>query len=176
MARERYKTVNAAWPETMPTPTGQEAISATKRLYRMTMGKAWKGKVKLTSGRNHTWTRGGVFYINPDKRGFQFTGWKALVHDLSHYCHSRLYPNKGAHDHRHEWLEKEMISHVVANGWLDGKLRRAEKPKPNVQDVRYQRVCARITTWESKRKRADTALKKLRRTKTYYESRAVTKS
>lgn len=168
MARERYKTVNAAWPETMTTPTGQEAMSAVKRLYRMAMGKAWKGPMKLTSGRNHTWARRGTFYVNPNQDGF-FNGWKSLVHDMSHYCHARLHPDKGGHDHRHEWLEKEMIQYVVAHGWLDGKLRREAKPETPKQELRYKRICERIEAWEAKKRRAETALKKLERSKRYYE-------
>lgn len=167
--RVRYATVNAAWPETVPIPTDAEAISAVKRLYRFAMGKPWGKKIKLTSGNRYTWPRYGVYRINP--KGHHFGGWKDLVHDVSHYCHSRLHPNKGAHDHRHEWLEKEMTHYVVSHGWLDGKLKRdmPEKPKADPKQVRYQRVVKRIEAWERKQKRAQTALKKLTRTKTYYE-------
>jgi hypothetical protein len=40
-ARARYVSVNGKWPEgPLSKPTGQEAISAVKRLYRLAMGKA----------------------------------------------------------------------------------------------------------------------------------------
>lgn len=169
--RVRYATVNASWPEVMPVPTGPEAITAVKRLYRFAMGKPWKGKVQLTSGRRHTWPRYGIYYVNPNREGWSFSGWKDIVHAVSHYCHRRLYPGKRPHDHRHEWLEKEMINYVVSHGWLDGKLKRAkpEAPKSDPKQIRYQRICNRIATWERKERRAKTALRKLVRTKTYYE-------
>lgn len=67
-----------------------------------------------------------------------------------------------------------MISHVVGSGWLDGKLKRPEKPKANPADLRYRRIVDAITRWESKERRAKNALKKLQRQKAYYERKAAT--
>ena len=168
--RKPYASVNGAWPEgNLPVPTGPEAISAVRRLYRMAMKKPWSGKVKLTSGRRYTWPRRGTYFINP--AGHHFGGWKDIVHDVSHYCHRRLHPTKRPHDFRHLLLEREMVTYVVSQGWLDGKLRRPEtaKPKADPQQERYQRILARIKGWQSKEKRAATALKKLGRQRAYYE-------
>lgn len=168
--RVRYASVNGSWPEgELPIPTGQEAISAVKRLYRVAMGKPWKGKLKLTSGNRHTWPSGGVYYVNPNRQGWSFNGWKDIVHAVSHYCHRRLHPTRKPHDFRHELLEKELVRYVVSHGWLEGKLRREPAPKPDVRTVRAERVKARIEAWERKRRRAETALKKLKRTHRYYE-------
>lgn len=168
--REPYARVNGAWPDgDLPVPTEQEAISGAKRLYRMAMGKPWKGKWAATSGRRHTWPRSGVFYVNAN--GNHFGGWRDIVHFMSHYCNYRLYPKHKPHHGSHHFLEKEMVEYVIRQGWLDGKLKRPEKPKPafDPKRVRYERVCRRIEMWERKARRARTALKKLARTKGYYE-------
>jgi hypothetical protein len=70
------------------------------------------------------------------------------------------------------FIERTMIQHVVNSGWLEGKLRRPEKPKPSIdiKQVRYQRTLAKIKAWQTKQKRAKTALRKLERTKAYYEN------
>ena len=159
----RYVRVNGTWPNPLPALTSQEAISAAKRLYRFGMGKAWKGSIRLTSGNRYTWIRYGTFTVNPDK------GWHSLVHDISHLVHQRLHPKLSGHDWRHAHLERSMVALVVGKGWLDGKLRRQPRPKPDIKTVRHQRVLVRIRAWEMKRKRADTALKKLARQKAYYE-------
>jgi hypothetical protein len=50
-----------------------------------------------------------------------------------------------------------------------GPAPRPKKPKPPVQQVRYDRVLAKIKSWETKAKRARNALKKLERQRVYYE-------
>lgn len=168
---ERYQSVNGAWPSgKLPVPTAQEAMSGAKRLYRLAMGRAWKGKWIPTSGRRHTWPKRNVFYVNPDQRG-GFGGWKSIVHGVSHYCHRQLHPNQKPHGGSHAFIEKGMIEHVVNSGWLDGKLKRPEKPKADtdVKQLRRQRIMTRIDTWEAKRKRAERALRKLRRQARYYD-------
>lgn len=171
-----YEHVNAAWPagtndgrDLKPTP--QEAVSAAKRLYRFAMKRPFKGKVKLTSGNRYTWIRSGVLSVNPDWRN---GGWHELVHLMSHYCASRLYPNAKGHGTQHHFLEKEMIEYVVKSGWLDGKLKRETKAKekPDPVALRAERVLKRIEAWERKRRRAETALRKLKRQQRYYEARA----
>ncbi len=168
---ERYKYVNGAWPEVVPPLTGPEAVTAGKRLYRLVMKRAFRGKVKVGSGNRHTWIRSGVMTVNPDGR-FR-GGWRDLVHGLSHYCHRRLHPKQRPHDGRgtHAFIERTMIEHVVNSGWLDGKLKRQERPKApiDLKGARRGRVIARIEAWEAKRKRAERALKKLNRQRAYYE-------
>src|SRR5262245_26109782 len=160
---DRYTNVNAEWPDALPKLSGIEAMRAAKRLYRMTMGKAWPGTWKPGRGNHRTYPRGSVFLVNPGQ------GWHDMVHDLSHYCHRRLYPGHRPHAPSHAEVERDMIRRVVGAGWLTGSLRPPVKPKAPAPDLRYARVLARITAWESKAKRAETALKKLRRQRAYYE-------
>lgn len=163
---EKYQSVNGAWPETVPSITAQEAVSAAKRLYRFTLKRSFRGKVRLTSGNRYTRISSGVMIVNPDR------GWQSLVHLLSHHCHRRLWPKHRPHDGRgtHAAIEREMINHVIASGWLDGVLRRPEKENPDPREVRQARVLARIVAWESKLRRAQNALAKLNRQRAYYLS------
>jgi hypothetical protein len=165
-----YHSVNGQWPapaSQLPKLTGPEALAAAKRLYRIGMGRAFTGKWKLTSGNRYTWPRRGVFYVNAE------AGWWRLVHDLSHHIHHRKHPGKKPHDFRHAFVERELIKEVVSRGWLDGKLRRPERPEPDVTAIRHQRVLEAIARWERKAKRAETALRKLRRQRAYYERKAA---
>src|SRR5262249_12494874 len=98
-------------------------------------------------------------------------GWRDIVHLLSHYVHARKYPGHKPHDGRgtHAFVERSMIQYVVESGWLEGKLKRAErlaKPAPTVEEraaAKLQNLADRIKRWESKQRRAETALTKLNR-------------
>jgi hypothetical protein len=115
--------------------------------------------VRLTSGRRYTWIRNHVLHVNPD---FRDGGWHELVHLLSHYCAHKLFPNAKGHGPQHAEVERDMITHVVQSGWLDGKLKRPETPKPDRKVKKLDSVERRLKLWETKRKRAETAIRKLR--------------
>lgn len=170
-----YHTVNGQWPEGTNEgrslkPTPQEALDAAKKLYTVAMeGKTWSGKWELTSGNRYTWPRYGTFRVNPDQRG---GGWHELVHCISHYAARRLY-NEG-HGPRHRFIERTLIQHVVDNGWLDGALKKEERPKATKTTqmkriAELARINQRIARWSTKMKRAQTALKKLEASKKRYE-------
>ena len=171
----KYAAVNGQWPEgKLPPLTPQEAMSAARRLYRFGLGKPWTRRVKLTSGQRHTWIRWGnkpgegrILFVNPDN------GWHSLVHDLSHYVHRQKNPRDPSHGFKHAWIERTMIEHVVRSGWLEGKLKRPEKPKVPLTVQRHQRVLARLAQWKTKLKRAQTAVKKLEQQRRYYEQQAL---
>lgn len=170
-ARKPYATVNGQWPAGTNEgrdikPTGQEAIAATRRLYRKFMGKPWHGTFKLTSGLRYSYPKGSVYYVNPDWRGVG--GWHEVVHFVSHVVATRLYGE--SHGPRHSFIEREMILHVVNSWWIDGRLRRLDRVK--APPDRRAQIEAAIRRWNSKRKRAETALKKLNRRLKYYERRA----
>jgi hypothetical protein len=174
--REKYHAVNEQWPEVMPALTGPEAIAAAKRLFRFGMKRAYKGKWKLTSGRRFTWPRNGVFYVNPNRTGWGVVnGWHDLVHTMSHYCHRRLHPKHKPHDGRHHFLEKEMVAYVIRSGWLDGRLRpksaTATKAVKSVPATKLERTVAAEKRWTTKLRRAETALRKLRKQRRYYSTR-----
>lgn len=180
-----YSRVNDVWPEPCPHPTPPEALRGARLLVKL----AWRiakhdianfnarprkdQKFSLTSGNRYTAPRSGVWYVNP--QGHHFGGWKDIVHDISHWAFRRFWPHErrknGPHAFRHKSIEHVMAKHVVESGWLTGALKRAE-PKAKVRDVkadRAARVLIRLAAWEAKRKRADTAIKKLRQRARYYE-------
>jgi hypothetical protein len=118
---EKYHTVNSQWPKgPLPELENDEAITAARKLIRLLNVLDHPDTFRTTTGNRQTWVRGGVFYVNPSK------GWRDLVHSVSHYAHHRLHPNDKNHSHKHAWIEREMVQHVVKKGWLDGALR---KPK-----------------------------------------------
>jgi len=172
-----YANVNAVWPDHAPAPSPQEALTGARKLVRLalTLGREgslpqkYRGKFALTSGVRRCWTRNRTFYVNPDNtRGFH--GWKGIVHDISHWAGRRLYRDYSPHDHRHAFIERTLAEHVVRNGWLDGKLKREPKPKPEIDRIalRAARIEARIKAWETKRRRAENALAALRKKQRYY--------
>lgn len=168
----KYHAVNSQWQAgtnegRTVKPTPKEAMAGAKRLYRVAMGKPWRGRVEITSGRRHTSIRSGVLYVNPDQTWDG--GWHGIVHSISHHASWRLYREN--HGPRHAFIEKELIAYAVRSGFLDGKLRRPvkEKPAADPKAARHASVLARIEAWERKMKRAETALRKLARQRAYYE-------
>lgn len=173
-----YKEINALWPSPMPVPTPDEALAGTKRLIRrayalareegVATGPIPKRKFVLTSGRRYTYVRRGVWYVNPnDKDRGGGGGWGEIVHSISHWAQRRFWPSEGDHAVRHVHLERELAGYAVEH-FLAGQLVRPEKAKPDPKAVRAARVAARIKVWQTKRKRADTALRKLRKQARYY--------
>lgn len=161
--KEWYQRVNAEWPATVPPLTAEEAIRAGRKLYRFALRRTFKGKVRVTSGNRRTWIRRGEMLVNPAH------GWHDLVHLLSHYA------ERGPHGGDHARMELRMIREVKRRGWLDGRLGRPEK-SPVVHDLRrerYERICARLASWQAKLQRAQRAIQKLEQSKRYYERASV---
>lgn len=165
--REKYHAVNSQWPEVVPELDGSEAVAAAKRLYRFAMKRPWRGKWKIVSGNRYSWTHQGVFCINPKYTGRgAVNGWHDLVHFMSHYCFQRLHPGKRPHDSRHLYLERDMVEYVIKSGWLEGKLKRPTKAKPDAKSLaaaRHARLDASAKRWTTKLRRATTALRKIAR-------------
>ena len=160
--RRRYESVNAiGLPRTKLND--REALKAAKKLYllgRKLVDRPYPRKqlgslqLKIMYGNLRTYIHRGR--VNPCH------GWWGLVHDISHDI-------ENGHSPKHEWLERQLAEYVRDQGWIDGKLRPAEKPKVDPKQVRYRRVLARLDAWQRKLKRAETAIKKLQRQKAYYE-------
>jgi len=166
--REFYeKKVNPVWPDPIPPMTAVEAERAARRLYRFAFKRKCTLPVKVVGGRNYSYIRGGVLRVNPSH------GWKEVVHVLSHSFFRRLHPIDKPHSVAHGRLERDMAAYVIKSGWLDGKLRPAAKPKADPKQVRYERTLASIDRWESKARRAKTALAKLAARRRYYEKQGL---
>ena len=138
-----------------PVLSGEESIAAAKKLYRHAMGKSWKGEWALTSGRRQTWPRWRkkgkrhvhVFFVNPDERRSSGRGLREIIHSISHYCHQQLHPYDKPHSIRQARLEAKLAKFAVERGcWMDGSLKKPEKPvveKPDIIQQRYQRMVRR---------------------------------
>lgn len=172
--RDLYKEkTNAEWPKSLPKLTAVEAERAGKRLFRMAFKKPCPYPVYVTSGRNGSYIRNRVLRVNPSQ------GWKEFIHGLSHSFFSKLHPTIKPHSGSHAIFERDMIRHVIAQGWLGGALKPAvkePKAKPDEKAKRYALVLAGIARWEAKAKRAKNALAKLQRRKRYYEKAMGDKS
>lgn len=168
MTRERYRAVNGAWPVAsfeLPKLTDGEAKRAFRMLYRHRFGKKWMGRApRIVRGqRRRTWWN----RLAPD------AGWHSFIHDLSHDFHSRQYPGQNPHKgSSHAAVEIDLIEFVVNRGWLEGKLKskpREKKPAPDIRTVRKARAEQNLKRWLTKKKRAETAIKKLTKTIRYYD-------
>jgi len=165
------RLVNSKWPAKLAAPEPAEAVSGARRLYRRAVGHPWRGKIVLTSGRNHTWIRYGVFYINPNERYNGRGGWPEIVHSIAHLAHRRKHPNDRPHSHNELYIERDLVDYVLAQGWLDGKLKPKPKPPRDIVRDRYARILAREKAWQAKQQRAKRALAKVRAERRAYESR-----
>lgn len=177
-----YGQLNAAWPDDLKAPTPREALAGTKRLIKLCYrhakeegvfsGKPMKRRFKIVSGNRHTWLNDGVWCVNPNYTWPGFGGWKGIVHGVSHWAQRRFWPNEKPHGPRHVWIERMLADYAIKH-FLDGSHVRPLKDRPpvNVIDVRAARVAKRIKQWEAKRRRAENALKKLRKQDRYYQAR-----
>lgn len=164
--QEWNRLVNNKWPAGLPKPSPQEAITGAKRLYRKAMGRPFKGKVRVTSGRRYSWIRRGEMIVNPSH------GWPEIVHLLSHYFHRRLHPKHRPHSYLALEMEKNLTDYALAHGFHEGKLKskpRPTKPKPPQRVLRLQSAAEHLKRWEAKRKRAETAIRHYRKKVRYYE-------
>jgi hypothetical protein len=161
------------WPEVIPAMTDKGAVNAASRLFRWAIRRTFEGAVYVTRGNRRAFRidwdpqaphRRAIF-VNPSK------GWRDFAHDASHYLD--WYANgKSEHGKHHAKFEARLIAEIVRRGWLD------EKPEPPVvtlrpvgatQRLKLQRIEERIKRWETKAKRAKTALAKLAKQRRYYE-------
>lgn len=167
------RLVNDRFGAEQPILSGEESVKAAKRLYRFAMGKPFPGQVQLVSGNRYTWVRRGVLNVNPDKREHAARGLRALIHDLSHYCHHRLHPLDAPHSIRQARLEGRMAGYAVKYGFLDGKLKSkaAPKPKPDLVVTRYAAIVNRRKKWETMIAKATKLRAKAAREQREYERR-----
>lgn len=155
---ESYQRINAAWGVDIPQLTAPEAVRAARRLFRFAMRRTFNGKVLVTSGRRYTWIRRGNLYVNPEK------GWKELVHMISHWCCHRMRPEAKNHSKVHAKFELRMVKEVLKRGWLQGALK-AEPVVVNSLEAKMARLDKREQGWLRRLRRAQTALKKIKRSK-----------
>jgi hypothetical protein len=171
-----HKATADGWPAEIPALTEPEALRAARRLWRYSVGSTFTGVVKVTSGnrRNRIGWAGNkrCIFVNPSR------GWKNFIHELSHWF-DYVVNGSSEHGKHHARFEAKLVREVVRRGYLDGKLRDPEPEAPEevpaatrLEVERRKKLAAlqaRMTRWESKLKRAENALAKLRKSSRYYE-------
>jgi hypothetical protein len=176
------RLVNERWGGVSPVLSPEDSVKAAKRLYRHAMGREWKGPVKLTSGNRYTWVRHGYLVVNPDMVQRECRGLRAMIHDLSHYAHSRLHPSEAPHSRRQAQLEGKLVTYALKSGFADGRVRAlgpAPKPKPEpapkpvVDKVvqKHARMVARRDKYRTEAARLERLLAKAEREVRDYERR-----
>jgi hypothetical protein len=93
-------------------------------------------------------------------------GLPRMIHDASHLIFEWKHPKKKTHCVPHAELEWQMIEYALRKGWHLPPAEKAKPIKPTAHQARWiklDRTRAGIKRWESKAKRAETALRKLRR-------------
>lgn len=152
---DRYESVRVALPDVFPSITRDEAQKAGDRIW----------KKFAPDGSKHFNVRVRRCWIARKPTTGHRRGWGRLIHDLSHDVFRRVYRGqRRPHDPLHARYETDIATWVVESGFLTGKL----KPKPKVKRVRTPvdervKVEAAIKRWTTKARRADTALRKLKR-------------
>lgn len=163
--RERYDAVNAMWSTfTVPPITRTEAERAARRLYRHFGGLALGGPQMRGPARFNSEVR-RCWITSRSNAGLE-KGWPRLVHDVSHRIFTRRHPNFRPHAGGHATLERQIAEFVVQSRWIEGRLKPRPSVKPTPPERRAKRIAqteAAIARWQSKRRRAETALEKLRR-------------
>ena len=172
-----YGQVNRMWPDELPILEKVEAERAYKRLIaKFGTKKVWsdfygkwitkKKSVRLTRKRGtKSWkveVRKCWLSLNGDTNSLS-KGWRRLVHDVSQDVYEFRFPNSSRdHNIAQAKIEHEMAQYVIAQGWLEGKL----KPKiktPLTKDekkskklLNYERL---LKKWMSKMSLANTKIK-----------------
>ena len=164
----RYRLLNSQWPASYPKMTDRDVKIAARVLYRLIMGKKFTGKL-VVKHRGRSWAKSWKIIGNSHQ------GWHDVVHDWSHDLHHTLYPNEKPHGPHQAFIERKMVEEVNKRGWLTGRLNKPklEKVKLDVREKRKAAVLAKLAKWQTKLKRAKTAIKKLERQKAYYEKLVV---
>ncbi len=161
---DRYEAVNALWGAQGSRPCSrQEAERASRKLFKR-FGKVQDGSPNMLRPSRVRRVR-RCWIRKAGQRYYTFTGWPRLVHDVSHYIFGDRHPSFKPHAGGHSALELEISEYVFAQGWLDGKLKPATKAKPSTDErraIEAARVAANLARWESKRRRAETAIRKLK--------------
>jgi hypothetical protein len=159
---QRYVPVEQALPAELPAITREEADRAIKKIMAHFGSKALGGPSMMYDAR---WSRPARrCWLSTKPTTGHYKGWGRLIHDASHIIFRKRHPSFRPHDGGHARLEREIAQFVATRCWLDGSLKAKAAPKPTAVD-KLARIEARLSLWDSKRRRAETAIRKIKRQK-----------
>jgi hypothetical protein len=176
-AHVTYDDVNGAWGAAiLPAITKAEVVPLAAKLFAKFAKHPDIDPIYL---RMPSWfRRGRRCWANTkpqDTKRYANGGHNGLgrmIHDCSHYLFEVMHPQKLTHSHVHAALELKMIQYAMRKGWHVPKPKPEPKPKPSKTEARalkLQRTEASIARFEAKLRRAENALRKLRRRKAALE-------
>lgn len=164
----RYIGVALMLPDVLPAITRKVAVRVYSRLVRAFGGTEHipvgvleargMGPIRSDFGRRGL---GRTCWASSAPTRSHFKGWGRLIHDASHYVFEKRHPSARPHDGGHAQLETQMAAYVVAHQLIE---RYAPKPSKRVKvdnSVKLAKTDAAIKRWQTKDKRAATALRKL---------------
>jgi uncharacterized membrane protein YqiK len=161
----RYEPVAASLPAVLPPITAEDALRYYRKLILHFGSKKYipVGVLEARGGRRiWTWqSKARRCWIARKPTTGHHKGWGRLVHDASHEVFEKRHPGARAHDGGHATLEREMAELVMARGWLEPRPKPAKPTTDEKRALRLARTEAALARWEAKRKRAETAIKKL---------------
>jgi hypothetical protein len=168
--KQKYEECNKTlFIKTIPYITKEEAQKAYKLLVKKF------AKKKVWSNFHNKWVtkkcRGNGYYSKHPRKCWiclsgnsneLAKGWRRLIHDVSHMVHKFLRPTFSDHCFQQAELELDMIKYVVAQGWLDGKLKvnKITLTVEQKRSIKKSHLIDLIKRWEAKQKKAHTYLKK----------------
>lgn len=175
-----YDQVNAAWPADLPVVDRKTATACAKKLYvyfAAREGARPTGRNKKVV-RVNSITRQKYAVLVPKKvpthdlnydrrcwastaqtRNWLQSGWRRMVHDVSHILLHRLNKKALPHGQLHARIERDMIQYVLAQGWVKPIEKPAAPPKSEKLEAELKNARAAIARWETKAKRAATGVK-----------------
>jgi hypothetical protein len=159
-----YGEVNDIWMPHFPlrTLTREEGGKIAQHL----LAKFWPKEIP--TGYQPRWARRSRRCWASTKRTASNldSGIRRIVHDIGHVINDEgTAGKKKTHWHGHATLELEMAQWVISKGWHKPKQPKAKPAKPAPHELRAQKLDAtraKIKRWQTKAKRAATALRKLR--------------
>lgn len=164
----RYTGVALMLPDVLPAITRKQAVKVYIRLVRafggiehMPVGVAEaRGNRPIVSDYGSR-SNGRTCWASTTPTRSHFKGWGRIIHDASHYVFGKRHPSARPHDGGHAQLETQMAHYVVKHNLIE---RMAPKPPKRVKvdtSVKLAHTDAAIKRWQTKAKRAATALRKL---------------
>jgi hypothetical protein len=166
----RYAPVESALPEMLPVIKRVDALKMYVRLvnrFGRDLDAIPVGVLEARGGRpiesRRTTGRKCWASSKPTRSADHDHGWGRMIHDASHYVFRLRHPNARPHDGGHAKLEREMAEYAATRlipAFIEHQTVKKVRPTLSEKVAHTQDL---IIRWERKAKRADTALKKLRR-------------
>ncbi len=164
----RYDSVAGALPAQLPPLNRKDSVRYATRLVKRfgKLGLGSPNQIRPASLSDWRCQGGRRVWIStkPTPATDHDKGWGRLIHDCSHLVFQKRHPTFRPHDGGHAALEREIAEYVARKGWLAPRPERkvANDPLARKQE-RHQRLLVRLENWERKERRAQTAIRKIRR-------------